>query len=210
MGDMTQQINFLHSSLKPKKQPFNAVTMSIMTGIAVLVMTLFTLYGYKQTLDLQSNVDELTTQKNAMQTRLDRARETLKPREKDQLLTAQQLRLEGDLHAARRLAALLRTELGSQGDPYSAYFRGLAESTLQGLWLKQLVISHGGQSLNLTGETLQPELLPRLLQTLSSQKVFKGHNFNNVLMSREQDEKSRKVLFELKTNLNETEQNDAG
>jgi len=210
MGGMTQQINFLHSSLKPKKQPFSAITMLAMTGIAVLVMGLFTLYGYKQTLDLQANLDELAGQKQAMQVRLDQAKETLKPREKNQLLMAKQLRLEGDLHAARRLAALLRTELGSQGEPYSAYFRGLAESTLQGLWLKHLAISHGGQSLNLSGETLQPELLPRLLQTLSSQEVFKGHNFNNVMMSRELDEETRKILFELKTELNEAEQNDAG
>lgn len=210
MGSMIQQINFLSSSLKPKKQPFSAFTMLIMTAIAVMVMVLFSLYAYKQTLDLQANLDALTAQKEAMQTRLDRAKETLKPREKNQLLSAEQLKLEGNLHAARRLAALMRTELGSQGKPYSAYFRGLAESTLQGLWLKQLAISHGGQNLNLSGETLQPELLPRLLQTLSSQEVFKGQNFNNVLMSREQEEGSRKILFELKTESKEVEQNDAG
>lgn len=210
MGSMIQQINFLNSSLKPKQQPFNVTTILIMTGIAVLVMTLFTLYGYKQSFDLQTNLDELTAQAETMQMRMEEAKQTLKPREKSQLLVAKQLRLENDLHAARRLAALLRTELGSQGEPYSAYFRGLAVSTLQGLWLKQLAISHGGQRLNLSGETLEPELLPRLLQTLSSQKVFKGHNFNNVQMSREQDEGTRKIRFELKTQFKEAGPNDAG
>lgn len=214
MERLIQQVNFYQPFLRPQKKPFSVMTMSVMTGIALLLMLLFWGYGYYQVTSLQDDIEQLQARQQAMKNQLEQTRASLAPRENSPLLAARQLRLEKDLQDARRLVSLLHSLTQRETHAYSAFFRGFAENTVPGLWLQQVHVSAAGQALSFAGETVQPELLPRLLQRLSGQAVFRGHHFNQVIMSRGDSDEDQRVRFELNSTRNPhnpgREQNDAG
>lgn len=211
MDKLIQQVNLYQPIFRRQRLPFSAGVMGINIGIAALLMLAATLFAMYQLHELQQGTDTLEEKKQQLQVQLDAVREKLKPRKLNHLLLAQKGRLDSDLADARRLSRLLANEIEEQGRPYSVYFRGLAESSIEGLWLEQLKISQGGGLLSLSGAALKPELVPRLLQALKNKDAFEGHSFGEVRMLRHKDASvDRAVKFHLKTKSAAEEQADAG
>lgn len=206
-----QQVNLYQPMFRRVNKPFSASTLLLIIGVAAGIMMLVSVYGYVQLNELQHKVDVAEQKKNSLQTQLTGVKEKLKPRTANQLLLGQKEKLDGDLRNARRLQRLLEAEIATDNKAYSAYFRGLAEVQVDGLWLKQLQISKGGSHLSLSGQSLKPELLPLLLQALRDKPVFSGQSFGKVRMQRHEGEgMERSLLFQLETQEITGEQPDAG
>ncbi|NNJ92490.1 MAG: hypothetical protein HKP55_12520 [Gammaproteobacteria bacterium] len=210
MENLVQQINFYQLSLKPKKTSFSAKTMLMMAGIAVLGLVAISAISIFQTKDIEDELQAQMSEKNSLKDSLEEAKIALKPREKSHLLTARKSRIENNLKDARRLSAIIRSETAKNNKLYSDYFRGLAQTTIQGLWLQRITISDGSNEFGLSGNTLKPELVPRLLQKLSELSVFQGTSFNKVLFKRDLDEPENGINFELTTSKLEEGSADAG
>jgi len=210
MENLVQQVNFYHLSLKQKKTSFSAKTMLMMAGIAVLALVVISAISVFQTRDIENKLQAQMAEKNDLKDSLEQAKVNLKPREKSQLLTAKKSRIEKNLKDARRLSAIIRSEADKNNKRYSDYFRGLAQTTIQGLWLRQITISDGSNAFGLSGNTLKPELVPRLLQKLSDLTVFQGTSFNKVLFKRDAEKPETGVSFELTTSKQEEDSADAG
>ena len=211
MDKLIQQVNLYQPIFRRQRPPFSAGVMASYIAIAAGMLLLVTLFSVFQLNELQDSTNALDEKRQQLQTQLDAVKAKLKPREPNHLLESQKDRLAADLRNARRLFRLLSHEMEDQGKPYSAFFRGLAESSVEGLWLKQLGISKGGQALSLSGHTLKPELVPRLLQALKKQPVFDGHSFGKVQMNRSAGAGNDEgVMFHLQTSDVEGGQADAG
>lgn len=200
MDQLIQQVNFYQPLFHKKRESFSSGVITGIISVAALIMLLVTVYTFVQLEELKDRADLIEQKKRHMQVQLEELKEKLKPREENQLLLAERDNLAGDLRDARRQFRLLDQEIKHDGQHYSAYFRGLAESSVEGLWLKQLRISQGGNYLSLSGETLKPELVPRLLKLLKNKPVFVGHGFADVQMSRGMSTGTEDpVLFQLQT-----------
>ena len=211
MDKLIQQVNLYQPIFRPKREPFSAGVMGGILLIAAAVMLLATLFSMYQVEEVNQRVQLIDQKNQHMLAKLEEVKEQLQPKEVNQLLIARRDKLSGDLRDARRLSRLLDLEIQDEGQPYSAYFRGLAESPVEGLWLKQLKISEGGDFLSLSGHTLKPELVPRLLQLLKNKAVFNGHTFGEVKMTREQEEGlNLPVQFHMQTLSSSEEAVDAG
>jgi len=210
MENLVQQVNFYHLSLKPKKTSFSAKTMLMMSGVVVVALVVISAVSVIQTKNIESKLQAQKAEKNDLNDSLEQAKTKLKPREKSQLLSAQKSRVETELKDARRLSAIIRSEADKNNKLYSDYFRGLAQTTIQGLWLRQITISDGSNAFGLSGNTTKPELVPRLLQQLSDLAVFQGTNFNKVLFKRDMDNPETGISFELTTSKQEEDSADAG
>jgi len=210
MENLVQQINFYHLSLKPKKTSFSAKTMLMMAGLAILGLLVISVISVLQTKDIEDALQAQIAEKNHLKDNLEEAKTGLKPREKSHLLSARKSRIEKDLQDARRLSAIIRNETIKNNKLYSDYFRGLAQTTIRGLWLQRITISEGSNAIGLSGNTLKPELVPRLLQNLSGLSVFQGTSFNKVLFKRDLDNPENGVSFELTTQKQEEGAADAG
>jgi hypothetical protein len=81
------------------------------------------------------------------------------------------------------VAALSRSEFGDTKG-FSAYLEGLSRQHVQGIWLKRIHLNKGGNAINLSGSTYQPDLVPQYLQRLSHEEVFAGKTFSSFLMQR--------------------------
>ena len=210
MENLVQQINFYHLSLKPKKTSFSAKTMLMMAAIAVLGLLLISVISVLQTKDIENSLQAQIAEKNSLKDNLEEAKTGLKPREKSNLLAARKSRVEKNLKDARRLSVIISSETAKNNKLYSDYFRGLAQTTIQGLWLQRITITDGSNEFGLSGNTLKPELVPRLLQNLSDLSVFQGTSFNKVLFKRDLDNPENGVSFELTTGKPEEDSADAG
>jgi len=92
------------------------------------------------------------------------------------------------------LAALALREVDSSGG-FSPQFIGLARQRVNGLWLTRIELS--GQQIALQGVALAEELIPRYLQELGGEDVFKGIAFEQAHLQRAAD--GRELRFELRT-----------
>lgn len=107
------------------------------------------------------------------------------------------LRETRDQLNANLVAIAQHTDASSGG--FSDYFAGLARNTLDGLWFRNVAVSAGGREMMLRGQALQPELVPRLLQTLAHEPAFSGRSFRKVTFERRDLEARPLVEFELRS-----------
>ena len=107
------------------------------------------------------------------------------------------LRETRDQLNANLVAIAQHTDAASDG--FSDYFAGLARNTLDGLWFMNVAVSAGGTEMMLRGQALQPELVPRLLQTLVHEPAFSGRSFRKVTFERRDLEARPLVEFELRS-----------
>lgn len=73
-------------------------------------------------------------------------------------------------------------------DLFSSYFEGLARRTLEGLWLEDIHIQEGGQSIKLVGGTYQAKLIPKWLKTLKKEPAFQGITFQSATLGKKSDD----------------------
>ena len=200
MDQLIQQINLYQPAFQKRHEPFGIAAMATILLIAVAIMFLLSLMSLYQIQNHKERV-ELAEQKNQdMLDNLEAIKAKLQPKEEDKLLLAKRDGLVGELGDARSLQRLLNLEIQQDDIQYSSYFKGLAESTVDGLWLKQVQINEAGEYLGLSGFTLKPELVPKLLQRLQEKPVFVGHGFAEVEMARQQDvESGNPIMFRLQT-----------
>lgn len=211
MDKLIQQINLYQPAFQKKHEPFNVAVMGGILAIAAIFMAAATAYIAYQGYDLEQRITSLQNDKQQLRSQVDAVKQKLEPRQTNRLLISKKDSLNDDLASAQRLSRMLTSNIDEQTASYSAYFRGLAESSLDGLWLKSLSINKGGESLKLSGHAVKPELVPRLLQRLKKQEVFDGYSFENVLMTRPREQGLQKaIMFELETVSTDEESQDAG
>jgi hypothetical protein len=127
----------------------------------------------------------------------------------DPHLEAELVRLRAVRDGLNTNLMLIARQTGTRSEGFSAYFGGLARNTLDGLWFNNVAVSAGGEEMLLKGRTLEPELVPRLLQTLAGEQAFAGRSFRKVTFERQELESGALIDFELRSAQSE-EIDDAG
>lgn len=104
---------------------------------------------------------------------LDPEAEAATLQELEQRLAAQRAFLnELEPHAARRF----------QG--FAAVLTGLARAPVEGLWLRELHVRPDGR-MTLRGSAIDPLLVPRFVEGLRAQSVFRGRDFSALRLERQ-------------------------
>ena len=113
--------------------------------------------------------------------------------------------LKQNRSTSERVLNSLRTQNQYPYRLFSSYFEGLARRTLDGLWLQDIYISQGGQSIMLAGNTFKAELIPQLIKDLKNEPAFQGITFRSATVSEQDSKVGSGVLgFSLLTHLKTT------
>lgn len=184
---MKQQVNLYLEEFRPKHVVLPAKKMlSILVAFSVfLVVINIALLGLQLLNEdkLEMLTSELITLKNdnsKMQSKLGGmvVGEDLK------MSVAQSAR---QLKARQRILTWVEESNSEKRVNFSALLEGLGRQQLSGLWFSAIEINAGGRSLSLHGNTLDPELMPILLEKLNSEPAFVGREFKKVLMEKDPD-----------------------
>jgi Tfp pilus assembly protein PilN len=195
---MKQQINLYQPMFRRIRPVFAA--RSMLRGLAFAILGLGSLYAYAawQVHALQGEVDGLAGQRTVAVEQLTRLEQTVPQRERSRLLASEVERLEEEVERRRELIDVLAERVTGEAYGFSSHLAGLARQRVEGLWLTRLAIRDSGESLELGGSALRPELVPTLVQRLADEPVFEGATFRYLTLDRSDDERAR-IDFRLRT-----------
>lgn len=197
-----QQINLYQPMFRKQEKIFSAVTIA--QSLAVLVVGLAMFYGYSvwNVNNLRSEVVNQQRLQAEVLAKIESLSKQYPLRQKSKLLEARVLTLQQELQAKQALLKVLSdTRIGNTSG-FSAHFTGLARQKIEGVWLRSVQLSAGGQQVGIIGSTLQPELVPRYIQQLANETAFRGAEFRSFTMQRVKGDNTR-VDFTLQSQLQE-------
>ncbi len=191
-----QQINLYQSQLQKHKTHLSSSQLlkavAVVSGLMLGVMVFYVL----QLSQLQVELEIVETAQATKMAQLESLQTQIQARQKDQLLQASVDALMLDISNKQKVMKVLGEQRFGNSEGFSAQVSGLARQRIDGLWLTQVRISQGGETLGMKGQALKAELLPRYLQRLSTEMVFAGKTFETLSITRNQDQPDR-LDFEL-------------
>jgi len=191
-----QQINLYQSQLQQHKSHLSS--SQLLKAVAVvsgLMLGLLVFYGV-QLNQRQAELEIVEAAQATKMAQLENLQTQIQARQKDPKLQARVDALMLEISNKQRVMKVLGEQRFGNSEGFAAHVSGLARQRIDGLWLTQVRISQGGETLSMKGQALKAELLPRYLQRLSTEAVFAGKNFETLSMSRNHDQPGR-LDFEL-------------
>jgi hypothetical protein len=181
---MSQQVNLYQPILRSQTKVFSALTILQFCGLLLLGLSL--IYGYARWQDakLGRDVISLQAQQDALLKRIEDFNTRYPLKQKNPDLERQLAGLTADRSGKVRALDVLSGGVFGNTQGFSGYLEGLARQHVEGVWLTGVTISDGGEQLGLTGSTLDAQLVPRYLQQLSAEQVYKGREFKTFQMLR--------------------------
>lgn len=181
---MSQQINLYQPIFRKEEKKFSSVAMLQSVGLVALgVAALYAYMGW-QTGTLRDELTRVEQSHAAAGKRLVDATEKFGRRTGPSSLDNEIARLEGEIVAKQRMQEILQRGLFSNTSGFSDYFVSLARQSVPGVWLTGFDITGAAEQMSLAGRTTDPELVPRYMQKLSSEKPLSGIAFRAFQMNR--------------------------
>ena len=114
-----------------------------------------------------------------------------KPIAIDMNLVARMERVKRNNAEKRRALNYLSGNNAGNTSGFSFLMQGLGKKrdNINDLWLKKIKFSRGGYDLYLSGSSYQPDLLPKFIQALSEEEIYKDREFREIKILRSKDNK---------------------
>jgi len=185
-----QQVNLYQDELKIQKLNYSSLMLAQLSLVLIVVLSGVTGFSYFKLQQHQvSLVDKQQKQKMAM-AELQKIQAELSLRKKDANLAKRINERTNELANKQKVINILSRDEFGNTNGFIEHVTGLARQRIEGLWLTQIRISDGGTDVALHGTTTKPDLLPKYLQRLSSEKIFTGTEFQSLLMARQEKKKN--------------------
>lgn len=94
--------------------------------------------------------------------------------------------LEAKIGAREQALKLLRDGSVGRTKGFSTELAALARRSVDGLWLRHISLSATGNSMSLAGEVLEPDLVPRYLRELATERDLSGLQFDRLVIEMKQ------------------------
>jgi len=196
---MKQQVNLYQNRFRAKPRLLSARQIVWIGGLCAAFSGL--LFGVEQlrARDEAHALEALRERLAEAADRVVRLAETHPPARANPGLQEEVERRSSEREVKSELLRLLSSQsLGNAGG-LSPYLAALARRRVNGLWLTEIRLTRGGRELRLAGSTLEPDLVPRLIEHLREEEPFAGTRFRQFRMERAPDDAER-VDFSLDTN----------
>jgi Tfp pilus assembly protein PilN len=179
---VSQQINLFNPIFLKQKKYFSAVTMVQGLGLILVGCLLLTAYAEFQLSIRKRDAEASTALLQKTKAQLITIKVEFAPRQSDPALDNQIKQAQSEINAAQKVFDSLQN--GQFGDTkgYSTYFRGFSHEIVDGLWLTGISIYGAGHDINLSGRTVNPELVPVFLAHLKREQEMQGKSFSTLEM----------------------------
>lgn len=199
MGSLVQQIN-LYRGDGSSDAAGGGTKVLLFTGLGSLFLVLIlAVVGEFYLSEVEADRSLVAQNLRERQAQLAKFEANLTHPELDPFLQAELERLHRVRNGLNNNLVAIARHTGARSSGFSAYFSGLARNTVEGLWFSNVALSAGGEEMLLKGQAIEPELVPRLLQTLSAEQAFTGRTFRNVSFERQVMDTGSVVDFELRS-----------
>ena len=191
-----QQVNLYLSELRPQQQPFRFVMILYIWGVTVAFFAAIQYWGWNQTQNAESHLSDLNKQEIKVLQQLQALRANA-PRNTraqfEQKLTAARAELE---QRQQLMDTMKRQEMGNSTG-FSEYLISLSRQHADGLSLELIEFDDGGRTVELSGWTRTPELVPDYVQRLRQEVSFNNTRFGEMSIERSANDRVDALRFSL-------------
>lgn len=189
-----QQINLYLDEFKRIEPKFSAAVIVILSGYAFVIGLLISGVLAGMLWYQQSNLEQHQAKATEWEKQLAAAEQAYPEPQVEPLLLRKIDKLKQDIARNQTVLRYLNgRQLEVENQSFSVLLLALTWVNQEDLWLTKVAIKDGGQSLSLTGKTLNPDSLPVYLDKLSELEVFSDMSFRVFDLTREPDGLSFKV-----------------
>jgi hypothetical protein len=182
---MLQQVNLYRPLLRDEPKLFAATTIAAAVGIVAAGLLAMAAYSWWRLARLERQVHAAESQQAAQQQLIAHANAVVEQGEGAQSVEA---RIRTTAMELARRQQILRTLQGAGGQSllsrpshgFAGRMAALAREQLDGLWLTGAVFTADDGGFALTGEALQPELVPVYLQRLAGEAALAGTQLQTI------------------------------
>lgn len=193
---MSQQINLYQPIFRKEEKKFSTVAMLQAMGLVVIGVAALYAFTLWQSQALKTEIKRVEQSHAAASKRLADASGKFGQRKAPSSLDSEIARLEGEIVAKQQIQDILQRGIFSNTIGFSEYFASFARQRIPGVWLTGFDITGAAEQMTLAGRTTNPELVPRYMQKLSSEKTLSGIEFRTFQMNRpEPDAKNPESMF---------------
>ncbi len=186
------QINLYRPELLPQPVPLSFKTVIRIQGVVLVVLLLV---GFAESWQSHYFRNALTAAQNEQtqaNAQLNDYRLRYPPISLDAALQEKVVAKERELRNRNLMLTLLQGDDDESSYGFSRFLAGFSRQHLSGLWLDEIQIDHGSE-LSLTGNVLDPDILPRYLERLASDAVFQGQFFRMFRLIEPEENKDNKT-----------------
>ncbi len=195
---LVQEINLLQDDLRPAADWLSGRRAGLVLAVLAVLAVLYSALNFMDFLASRAALEQARAELARLDQALADARVKYPPQARDAHLAERVARLAQEVAHKRRVLDTLSGRTFGNTRGFAGHLAGLARQRLEGVWLTGVAIRRGGTEISLTGASLDPELVPRLLQRLSREQAFAGTEFRRFLMERSEELKGA-VRFRLTT-----------
>ncbi len=196
---MSQQINLLNTALIKQKDFLNPNNIAITLGLLSALM--FGYYGYaqKELSTLNITRSQAAEKLSTINVQLQQATLLHTPRVPNKALLDEISQLEQKEVMQLQILQTVNQSSASPDKGYAALMRAFAKQSMDGLWLTSFNFNSKSEKLNISGRTLQADLVPEYISRLRSEPALKGKLFSALNMSLPKAEASKTSVLQTNT-----------
>ncbi len=199
---LKQHVNLYQPVFRKQQVQFSMAGLMQVMLVMLIVLGGISFYSAWQVSELQSAQTRRSDMVVQLEQQVAELSESIVTPRINKMLEAELNALQDNRTDGFKLLNTLRTQRSGSKEGFSAFFEGLARQVREGVWLTSIQISAGGEDLVLNGKTLEPALVPQLLQRLRAETAFDGQTFQ-VMKLKQQKLDSSTLLFALQTTVDE-------
>lgn len=171
---MSQEINLVNETLRPKQDPLRLRYVAAAAGAALVLILGLHLYARVELAGGQKAQRAAEARLSGLQQELKTLQEALAARRQDPALAREVERMRAVV-AQRQEVLKLASELSGDGGDTAEIMRGFARQRVEGVWLTGFSI--GSSGIDIRGRLLDPALLPVYIRRLNGEPAFRGRQF---------------------------------
>jgi hypothetical protein len=193
---VSQQINLYQPIFRKEEKKFSTVAMLQAVGLVAVGVVLLYGFSWWQSQTLKNELKRVEQNHATASKRLADASQKFGPRTGVASIDTEIARMEAEIAARQQIQEILQRGIFSNTRGFSDYFVSFARQRVPGVWLTGFDITGAAEEMSLAGRTTNPELVPRYLQKLSSEKTLAGIEFRAFQMNRPgPDAKGQDAMF---------------
>lgn len=181
---MRQQINLHQPIFRRERKSFSATTVATVLGLVVVVLAGFSAYTTRSVDSLQQQVAQLTEQQEHQQAQLLKVGELHSRTARRSDVEARVKALSASLSERTQALQVLQSGAAGQTSGFAARMEALARRHVDGLWIDGLAMSGTQSTISISGSSVDADIVPAYLRSLSSEAVLNGTRFDDFVIER--------------------------
>jgi hypothetical protein len=195
---MEQQINLYQPILGAEKRLFSARAIAAAILVFVLCLGAISSYAGYRVRSVELSVVQIEAQEAARIEAATRNLAALRSGGSPEAIEVRAKQLAAEIEERDYALAAIRSGTADVVSGFSARLEALARAHPSGLWLNRIVLAAGDREVALTGQTTDPQLVPRYLGALASEQALDRARFDHFHMRRaDASEAPASTVFEV-------------